>query len=95
MLRYASVREMIEACPQLTHRERECLALASDGKPDKQIAHLLRINPRTVKNHLRLARSRLTASSRAHAVTMVINMMIDGHAKKKAVSSLARSRPKP
>ena len=54
----------------LSAREREVLQLVARGKSGKDIAHRLLISEQTVKTHVRNARVRLGASSRAHAVAL-------------------------
>ena len=55
------------ACP-LTARELSILSLVADGNANKQIADLLYISERTVKNHMTNILAKLGARDRAHAV---------------------------
>jgi NarL family two-component system response regulator LiaR len=55
---------------ELTHREKEVLALLKQGLSNAQIASRLNITPTTVKFHVRGILTKLKASSRAEAVTM-------------------------
>jgi DNA-binding NarL/FixJ family response regulator len=55
------------ACP-LTARELNILSLVADGNANKQIADLLFISERTVKNHMTNILAKLGARDRAHAV---------------------------
>ena len=50
--------------PQLTPREREAAALASEGLSNREIAERLGCSARTVESHLGQARAKLGASSR-------------------------------
>jgi len=59
--------------PQLTPRERDCLAFIADGKRDKEIAALLGIREVTVKFHIDNARKKLNADNRAQAVARLVN----------------------
>jgi ATP/maltotriose-dependent transcriptional regulator MalT len=53
----------------LTARERDILAMISQGSSNKQIARTLRISPETVKSHVKRIFSKLAASSRTEAVS--------------------------
>lgn len=57
-----------EEAPDLTARERDCLAHVADGHTDWQIAVLLGISEPTVRFHLNNARRKLGAVNRAQAV---------------------------
>lgn len=52
----------------LSRREQDCLALVADGKSDRQIASLLDIALPTVAFHIKNARLKLNARTRAQAV---------------------------
>ena len=54
--------------PDLTARERDCLAFAADGHTDVEIAGLLGIAETTVRFHINNARRKLGATNRTHAV---------------------------
>ena len=58
-------------CP-LTSREQNILSLVADGNANKEIAELLFISERTVKNHMTNILSKLSAKDRAHAVRIGI-----------------------
>lgn len=65
------------ACP-LTGRELAILSLVADGNANKEIAELLFISERTVKNHMTNILAKLGARDRAHAVRFGIeNSWID------------------
>jgi DNA-binding NarL/FixJ family response regulator len=51
----------------LTFRELSVLDLVSAGKPDREIATLLGIRPRTVSKHVENIRSKMRVSSRTEA----------------------------
>jgi DNA-binding NarL/FixJ family response regulator len=55
------------ACP-LTDRELTVLSHVADGNANKEIADLLYISERTVKNHMTNILAKLSAHDRAHAV---------------------------
>ena len=57
------------ASSTLTARERDILAMISQGFANKQIARTLRISPETVKSHVKRIFSKLAASSRTEAVS--------------------------
>lgn len=56
----------------LTGIERKVLALAAEGKVNKQIAHQLGLSPLTIKNHIARIRARLGAADKAQAVAVAI-----------------------
>jgi DNA-binding CsgD family transcriptional regulator len=49
----------------LTRREREIAALAAAGHPNREIAELLVVSPRTIENHLQRVYEKLGISRRA------------------------------
>ena len=53
-------------------REREVLELLADGRTDGQIADLLELSPATVQTHVRNAKSKLGARTRAQAVAIAL-----------------------
>jgi len=52
----------------LTARERDVLAMVSQGFSNKRIARALRISPETVKSHVKRIFSKLAVSTRTEAV---------------------------
>lgn len=62
-----SVRTETASCP-LTERELTILSRVADGNANKEIADLLYISERTVKNHMTNILAKLGAHDRAHAV---------------------------
>jgi len=56
-----------EDVASLSTREREVLALLSDGLPNRAIAEALHISPETVKDHVRALCVKLHADNRIHA----------------------------
>lgn len=58
--------------PALTARERDCLAWTAAGKSLWDISVILGIGERTVRFHLRNARTKLGATSTIHAVALAI-----------------------
>jgi DNA-binding NarL/FixJ family response regulator len=52
----------------LTARERDVLAMVSQGFSNKRIARALRISPETVKSHVKRIFSKLTVNTRTEAV---------------------------
>jgi PAS domain S-box-containing protein len=61
-----------------TAREREVLALLAAGATDEQIAEMLGLSPATVQTHVRNAKAKLGARTRAQAVAMALQHgMID------------------
>jgi DNA-binding CsgD family transcriptional regulator len=55
---------------ELTGREHEVLRLVAMGVPVEQIATQLYLSAHTVRTHIRNARIKLGASSRAHAIAL-------------------------
>ena len=55
-----------------TTREREVLALLATGATDVEIADILQLSPATVQTHVRNAKTRLGARTRAQAVALAI-----------------------
>lgn len=69
--RPASGRSSEEPAPrQPTAREREILALLAGGSTDAQIATMLDLSPATVQTHVRNAKAKLGARTRAQAVAL-------------------------
>lgn len=67
---FASSRQMIppEVFPELTEREREVLDHIANGKTNHEIANLLSISLKTVRNHVSNIFSKLQVADRAQAV---------------------------
>lgn len=61
-----------------TAREREVLDLLAEGATDDQIATLLQLSPATVQSHVRSAKSKLGARTRAQAVAMALQRGLIG-----------------
>ena len=55
-----------------TSREREVLTLLAAGATDEQIAEMLDLSPATVQTHVRNAKAKLGARTRAQAVAMAL-----------------------
>jgi DNA-binding CsgD family transcriptional regulator len=53
-------------------REREVLALTASGATDEQIAEALALSPATVQTHVRNAKAKLGARTRAQAVALAL-----------------------
>jgi len=58
----------LRACPNLTARERECLAHWADGLVAKDIADLLDLRTRTVRFHLENAKDKLGVCDKGQAI---------------------------
>jgi DNA-binding NarL/FixJ family response regulator len=54
--------------PDLTEREREVLELIAQGKNNSEIAELLMVSPKTVRNHITNIFSKLQVADRAEAI---------------------------
>jgi ATP/maltotriose-dependent transcriptional regulator MalT len=59
----------VRASDTLTARERDILAMISQGFSNKHIARTLKISPETVKSHVKRIFSKLTVSTRSEAVS--------------------------
>jgi DNA-binding NarL/FixJ family response regulator len=56
------------AFPELSDREREILGHVADGRTNPEIARLLYLSPKTVRNHVSNIFTKLQVSDRAHAI---------------------------
>lgn len=63
-------RQSASSGSPLSHRETEILENVAQGKSNKQIADILRINETTVRNHLSSIMSKLEAGDRTQAVVI-------------------------
>jgi PAS domain S-box-containing protein len=61
-----------KAASSLSPRQREVLELVADGKTSTDIAERLVVSPETVRTHLRNARLKLGASTKAQAVAIAM-----------------------
>jgi DNA-binding CsgD family transcriptional regulator len=64
-----------DVCPplyQLTSRQSEILALATEGKQNKEISKILSISPRTVQHHLERVYQKLGVENRTAAARMFL-----------------------
>jgi PAS domain S-box-containing protein len=60
------------AAATLTAREREVISLLALGATGEEIAEQLNISPDTVRNHVRSAREKLGAKTRAQAIALAL-----------------------
>jgi DNA-binding NarL/FixJ family response regulator len=65
-----SKKTQVDVFPQLTEREREVLDHIAKGENNAEIASVLSLNQKTVRNHVSNILSKLHASDRAHAIIM-------------------------
>jgi DNA-binding NarL/FixJ family response regulator len=65
-----SKQAQVNVFPQLTEREREVLDHIARGENNAEIARVLGLNQKTVRNHVSNILSKLHASDRAHAIIM-------------------------
>jgi DNA-binding CsgD family transcriptional regulator len=77
MYLYASVSRA-EACwstatsAELTHRQRQCLALVAQGKDDWAIGRVLRLSESTVHSHIERTKERFRVATRTQAVVQAL-----------------------
>jgi DNA-binding NarL/FixJ family response regulator len=64
----ASHSDDAEPFPELTEREHEVLQLIAQGKNNSDIAEMLVISPKTVRNHITNVFSKLQVADRAEAI---------------------------
>jgi len=67
---------LADELPELSHRERDCLAFMADGRRDKEIADRLDITEATVRFHIDNARRKLGAKNRAQAVARLAHLRL-------------------
>jgi DNA-binding CsgD family transcriptional regulator len=68
----------LRAVREPSAREREVLALLAEGATDGQIAARLDLSPATVQTHVRNAKAKLGARTRAQAVAMALRRGLIG-----------------
>jgi DNA-binding CsgD family transcriptional regulator len=66
------VRPVRSPAARPTPREGEVLSLLAEGATDTTIAVRLDVSPATVQTHVRNLKSKLGATTRAHAVALAI-----------------------
>lgn len=71
-------RDQLPAPRIPTAREREVLGLLAGGRTDGQIAELLELSPATVQTHVRNAKTKLGARTRAQAVAIALRRGLIG-----------------
>jgi LuxR family transcriptional regulator, quorum-sensing system regulator BjaR1 len=80
MYGFERIRRLLEPAPdapsQLTQREREVVAWASQGKSAWEIGEILHITQRTAEQHLENAARKLGAVNRTHTVAIAIRKKI-------------------
>jgi DNA-binding NarL/FixJ family response regulator len=64
--------------PELTDREREVLALISQGQPNETIANRLNLSLKTVRNHVSNIYSKLQVADRTQAALRARDAGLDG-----------------
>lgn len=70
--------EKISTCDKLTKRELEVLKLITEGMLNKEIAHILCISEKTVKNHISNIFKKIEVSDRTQAAVFAIkNNVVD------------------
>jgi LuxR family transcriptional regulator, quorum-sensing system regulator BjaR1 len=76
MYSFERIRRLLDPRPdapsRLTHREREVVAWASQGKSAWEIGEILHITQRTAEQHLANAARKLGAANRTHTVAIAI-----------------------
>lgn len=70
--------EKVSTCDKLTKRELEVLKLITEGMLNKEIAHILCISEKTVKNHISNIFKKIEVSDRTQAAVFAIkNNVVD------------------
>ncbi|OYX09322.1 MAG: DNA-binding response regulator, partial [Rhizobiales bacterium 32-66-8] len=67
--------EVLRKAFGVTHREAEVLAWIAKGKPNRDIAEILGLSPRTVNKHLEQIYSKLGVENRAAATAIVVRAL--------------------
>jgi DNA-binding NarL/FixJ family response regulator len=71
-------KERLRTRLHLTHREAEVLLWLARGKPNKDIAEILALSPRTVNKHLEQVYSKLGVENRASATAIAAQALSEG-----------------
>ncbi|GGB43890.1 hypothetical protein GCM10011316_14830 [Roseibium aquae] len=66
------IQDMASGAPNLTHRERECVAWASEGKTISETAQIIGISQNTVNGYLASAMRKLNVMNKTHLVAKAI-----------------------
>jgi len=74
--REAPNRRQPNGSPGPTARERQILAMLATGDTDVQIAGKLELSPATVQTHVRNAKAKLGARTRAQAVAIALQRQL-------------------
>jgi DNA-binding NarL/FixJ family response regulator len=69
----AATRAAVAPFPQLSERETQVLDLVADGKTNPEIAQMLFLSPKTVRNHVSNIFAKLHVADRAHAIAQARN----------------------
>lgn len=75
-LRAEAAADVLDADPGLTRREKEVLALVSQGGRNKTIAHMMSLSEHTVKLHLHNAITKIGARNRTEAATWYLSRQL-------------------
>jgi len=70
--RTTAEKHVLETCPQLSSRERECLAWVAVGKSDWEIGEILSISARTAGSHIERAKQKFGVATRIQAVVIAL-----------------------
>lgn len=68
MQRFFEAPRTVSAFPELTPREHEVLELVAQGRNNPEIARLLDVSPKTVRNHVSNLFTKLQVADRAQAI---------------------------
>jgi DNA-binding NarL/FixJ family response regulator len=78
-LRVAQQYEQGSAFSSLNPQERRILALIAEGKTNREIAHIVHLSEKTVRNYVSDILSKLGLSSRAQAAAYAVEHRLKGH----------------
>ena len=74
--KYNEITVPCEELPKLSPREKECLALAAQGKTNDEIGVILTLSANTVNGYIQSASKKLDVRTKIHAVVRAVQLQI-------------------